>query len=153
MIKIDHMQDGITHLCVGPNGKTPLGRLLHIGAHRPFVDPQCGFFASIVAFWVWFDSGRNDALREIHHGNMIRSSMCGLPDLAGNRQEVIQVLKRSIVQDVALADQLSKTTLPLLTYETIAYEGRSEPVSYPLPDREWYTGALEQIRTDLQARS
>lgn len=152
MTKIDHTQDGVTHICVGPNGKTSLGRLLYIGAHRPFVDPQYGFFASVIAFWVWHDSGKNDSLREIHHDNMIRSSLSGLPDLPGNRQEVLAVLRRSIEQDATLSDLLANSELPLMAYETIEYEGRAAPVSYPLPDREWYVRALEEIRADLKSR-
>jgi hypothetical protein len=151
MTKIDHTQDGVTHICVGPNGKTTLGRLLYIGAHRPFVDPQYGFFASVIAFWVWYDSGRHDSLREIHHDTMIRSSLSGLPDIPGNRQEVMGVLNRSIKQDTTLATQLAQSTLPLVAYETIEYEGRQAPVSYPLPDREWYVHVLEKIRHELQA--
>jgi hypothetical protein len=151
MTEIDHMQDGVGHINVAPNGKTELGRLLYIGALRPFVDPQYGYFASIVAFWVWYDSGQNDSLREIHHDNMIRSSFSGLPDLPGNRAEVIEVLKRSIDQDPKALALLENSSLPLVCYETINYEGRAHPVSYELTDREWYVNALETIRQGLHS--
>lgn len=149
MTQIDHTQDGVSHICVGPDGKTELGRLLYIGAHRPFVDPQYGFFASVVAFWVWYDSGKNDALRSIHHDDMIRSSFSGLPDRQGNRQEVIQVLRRSILQDDHLSTLLKQSDQPMMAYEVIDYSGRDRPMVYPLPDREWYVRALEDIRREL----
>lgn len=152
MTQIDHLQDGVGHINVAPNGKTDLGRLLYIGAHRPFVDPQYGYFASIVAFWVWYDSGQKDSLREIHHDNMIRSSFSGLPDRPGNRAEVVEVLKRSIDQDPQAKALLKESTLPLLSYETINYEGRGSAVTYELIDRRWYVEALESIRRQLQSQ-
>jgi hypothetical protein len=149
MTQIDHLQDGVSHINVAPSGKTELGRLLYIGALRPFVDSQHGYFASVVAFWVWYDSGQNDSLREIHHDNMIRSSFSGLPDRPGNRSEVIEVLRRSIDQDVKVRELLVSSTLPFVAYETISYGHRSTPVNYELTDRRWYVDALESIRQQL----
>lgn len=151
MTEIDPTQDGIDHIWLSPEGQTPLGRALYIGAHRPFVDPVYGRFASIIAFWIWYDSGRQDGLRDIHHDNMIRSSMTGLSNLPGNRAEVIEVLRRSVYADPALSQALIDSTLPFRSYEVIKFEGRDQPTVYPLNDREWYVSALESLRNELKA--
>lgn len=148
---IDPLQDGVTHIWLSPEGNTNLGRALYIGAHRPFVDPVYGRFASIIAFWTWYDSGRQEGLRDIHQDNMIRSSMSGIGDLPGNRAEVMEVLKRSILNDKVLSDALRASSLPFLTYEVINFQGREGPTVYPLHDREWYVVAIEAVRKELQA--
>lgn len=153
MIEIDPTQDGVDHIWLSPEGQTYLGRALYIGAHRPFVDPVHGQFASLIAFWIWYDSGRYDGLRDIHHDNMIRSSMAGISNLPGNRAEVIDVLKRSVLNDSALSQALKESTLPFKAYEVIKFEGRQEATIYPLHDREWYVSAIEDLRSELQRAS
>lgn len=144
--------DGVDHIRLSEDGKTVLGRALYIGAHRPIADPEYGHFNSVIAFWVWFDGGRHDALRNIHHGAMLRSSLSGVSDTPGNRQEVIKVLKRSILTDLPLKELLARSDLPFAAYEAINFKSRQEPAVYPIEDRLWYVAGLEQIRAELKGR-
>mgnify|MGYP005811490687 CR=1 FL=1 len=146
----DPINDGVDHIWLSPKGRTALGQKLFIGAHRRFLDPTHGWFSSIMAFWLWFDSGRVEGLRDIHHENMLRSSMFGLKDTPGNRTEVCRVLRASILNDPQLCDLLRTSTLPFAAYEVVKYPLRNEDVIYPLLDREWYVNALEDIRIFLK---
>lgn len=142
--------DGVDHIRIAPDAATWLGRQLHLGTRRPFTDPQYGHFASLVAFWYWYDGNRSDALRELHHDNMVRSSFAGINDLPGNRAEVINVLRRSLQADPELTQALRASTLPIKAYEVVQYDRRDSPTLYPLPDREWYVRGIEEVRQRLQ---
>lgn len=142
--------DGVTHIWLSNEGNTNLGRSLYIGAKRPFVDPVYGQFDSIIAFLVWYDNGRRDSLREIHHDVMIRSSMAGMTSTTQALSETVEVLKRSILSDPLLREELKQSTLPFATYEYVRFGARSEPSVYPLTDREWYAAAIEDVRRQLQ---
>lgn len=151
MTDIDPNNDGIDHIWLSSEASTELGRLLYIGARRPFVDPKWGQFDSVYAFWVWNDGGQLDSLRSLHHDNMIRSSLAGMHSNPGSWSEVIEVLKRSVYQDARLQQMLKESTLPFAVYDKIQFQGRSEPTIYPLHDREWYVRAVEDLRRELQA--
>lgn len=148
---IDPNNDGIDHIWLSSEAKTELGRMLYIGANRPFVDPKWGPFDSVYAFWVWHDGGKLDSLRSLHHDNMIRSSLAGMNTGPGAWSEVIEVLKRSVYQDAQLTEALRQSTLPFVVYDKLQFQGRDEPTIYPLTDREWYVRAVEDLRRELQA--
>jgi len=146
---IDPELDGVDHICLSPHGKTELGRALSIGAYRPFKDDVYGSFNSIMAFWGWLESNRDDALRELYHDDMIRTSLAVYHSVPGARSKVMQVLKRSVHQDPALCEQLANSHLPFLVYEVIEYSNAGRKV-YPLAKQEWYAHALEEVRKELK---
>jgi hypothetical protein len=150
MTEIDPNNDGIDHIWLSSEANTELGRQLYIGAKRPFVDPKWGQFDSVYAFWVWYDGGKLDSLRSLHHDNMIRSSLAGMNSSPGGWSEVVEVLKRSVIQDPRLNQMLVESTLPFAVYDKLHFQGRTEPAVYPLNDREWYVRALENLRQELQ---
>jgi hypothetical protein len=146
------VNDGVDHIWLSPKGRTFLGQQLGIGAHRPFVDPEYGRFESIYAFWLWYESNRVDVLRNVHHRNMILSSITGLSDLPGSRAEVALVAKRSILNDPTMLREMRGSELPFACYEVINFTDRDpESTIYPLPDREWYVRALEEVRLEIKA--
>lgn len=139
----ENNKDGVHHIWLSQASCTELGRALYIGAKREFEHPEFGKFSSIIAFWVWLDSNRNDALRTIHHDAMVRSSLTRMKDTPGNRTKVVEALCCSVLQDMNLVRMIRDSTLPFMSYEMI---GGSH---YPLKDRAWYANALENLRKEI----
>lgn len=151
MVNVHPRTDGLDHIWVSANGRTELGRSLHIGAYRPFHHPRDGYFASIIAYWIWLDSGRVDGVRDLHHGNLLRTSLAGLVKNNGHRTQVRDAVLYSITENDKIAKQLQESHLPLYVYEYLN-DGFQE-MTYELADREWYVRELERIRRHLQAKN
>lgn len=63
-IKLDPLQDGITHINIYSKGKTDLGRFLSNFAYSP-IRTEDGDFASIEGYWYWL-SCKDDNLRTMY---------------------------------------------------------------------------------------
>lgn len=137
-------EDGVTHIRLAPNAKTELGRLLHMGANRPFNDSEYGQFASITAFWCWFTCNRSDVLRDIHHSNMIRASTYSNNYVPGVEEKTMDVLKRSIENDPALKKAIEDNDLPFITYDVVDFPKRGEDsrIVYVSTNIAWYDNTL-----------
>lgn len=136
--------DGLTHIRLSPNAKTDLGRMLHIGANRPFNDPEYGQFASIAAFWQWYTNGRSDALRDIHHSNMIRSSMYSSRYVAGAEEETMKVLQRSILNNPQLKQAVQTNELPFISYDVVDFK-KGKRIVYVSTVIGWYDTAINNL--------
>lgn len=143
--------EGEDHVWLSPESQTLLGRRLHIGAYRPFTHPVHGSFNSLIALWFWHCDDRKDSLRELSHDTMIRSSFSGVKDLPGGRTLVSDSLIYSLNADPELREAVKLSTLPFAVYEAIRYPERDGVTIHPLPSREWYVTALEELRRRLQA--
>tara|TARA_B100000700_G_scaffold208593_1_gene229242 strand:- start:1197 stop:1676 length:480 start_codon:yes stop_codon:yes gene_type:complete len=140
-------EDGVTHIRLAPGAKTELGRLLHMGAHRPFTDPEYGQFASITAFWCWYTCNRSDALREIHHSNMIRASTYSNNYVQGAEEKTREVLRRSIENDPKLKAALENNTLPFISYDVVNFpkRGQDSNIVYVSTNIAWYDTTLNEL--------
>lgn len=135
--------DGIDHIRVGIGCKTQLGMELAVGMYRPFSFGKHGRFDSVLAFWLWYDSGqKNEALREVSQRSVIRTSFSGLQDTPGVREKVIEALKVSIQSNQRLKKAFNDNTLPFASYDIIGSIYREKPTVYPNNKMQWYFEAL-----------
>lgn len=137
--------DGVDHVRVGIGCKTQLGMELSVGMYRPFSFSEFGRFNSVLAFWLWYDSGKtNESLRDVWQGSVIRTSFSGLEDTPGVRELVLEALKVSIRSNQELKNNFNNNTLPFTAYDTISSLYRSKPSVYPATKMQWYLDALNR---------
>lgn len=135
--------DGVDHIRVGIGCKTQLGMELAIGMFRPFSFGEYGRFNSVLAFWLWYDSGKaNESLRDIWQGSIIRTSFSGLEDTPGVRELVLEALKVSIRSNRDLLNDFNNNTLPFTTYDILGSFHNSKGHVNPNPKFAWYINAL-----------
>lgn len=144
--------EGESHIRLSHDSKHHLGRMLYIGAHRPFNDSVHGKFQSIAGFCMWYvSSNPMEIMRSIHHDNMVHSSTDGISKMGvDGQQEVYRVLKESIVRDPRLVKELISTTAPFASYGVLE-QPHLEAKTYDTPWFNWYASIITRIRDELKA--
>lgn len=139
------VNDGVDHVRVGIGCKTQLGMELSVGMYRPFSFGEYGRFNSVLAFWLWYDSGQtNESLRDVWQGSVIRTSFSGLADTPGVRELVLKALRVSIRSNKELKQSFNDNVLPFTMYDTLGSIYRDEPNVIPSHKWEWYLNALNR---------
>lgn len=146
-IIFDPSCDGKTHIRISPMAATDLGKKLSIGAKVDIIHPHHGYFASLLAFWVWInEGGMVDSVRNIHQSNLIRTTLSLVRNKDIGKEDVISMLYHWIDNSPDIRQQLCKTTLPFVAYDFL----RLGPDNYHViqrPDLQWYVDALNLARS------
>jgi len=118
-MRIDHNQDGVSHINVYSKGRTELGRLLSNFAHTPFVHPVHGRFASVEGYWYWL-SCKEDILKELHgyRAKKVGRELGGedYQDGAAFKMNICTDINCKIEQNPNISRMLEEIDLPLVHY-------------------------------------
>lgn len=123
---IDPELDGLNHLNVWSQAKTPLGRWLSNFTYSPFTHPMYGRFASVEAYWYWVASGRTqNQLRPLYgvSAKKVGIQIERVPMEEGDFHDAVTeafVVKLATYPD--MMNMLADNTLPLKHY--FNYAGR-----------------------------
>lgn len=119
--------DGVTHINIYSQGKTPEGRALSNFDHKPFVHKEFGAFASVEGFYYWLGC-QDDRLRHAH-GYEAKKLGQSLPVVKRWNQEkfeslIVEALGAKLDRYPDLAKRLAESTLPLTHYYAKYYDGK-----------------------------
>jgi len=152
-MRIDHNQDGISHINVYSKGRTELGRLLSNFAHTPFVHPAHGRFASVEGYWYWL-SCKNDRLKELYGylAKKVGRELGGQDwvDGAAFRQNVRKAISCKIEQNPNISRLLAESTLPLTHYYVYGQSHNAKVIN--VTQGVWIIDHIESIRASLNEK-
>lgn len=144
--------DGKTHIRISPMADTELGKKLDIGAKIDIVHPYHGYFASLLAYWVWIsEGGIIDSVRYIHQSNMIKTSLSLVRCKSIGKDDVIAMLEYWLVNTPDIKRQLCESNLPIVAYDDL----KLGPKNYHIIERHdlnWYVDAIIELRSKLSVK-
>ena len=153
-MRIDHNQDGISHINVYSKGRTELGRLLSNFANTPFMHPAHGKFASVEGYWYWL-SCKEDTLKELYgyKAKKVGRELGGEDwlDDAAFRMNVCTAITCKLEQNPYISKMLAETDLPLVHYYLF---GNNYNPKVIVPSQGlWIINHIESIRADLCSKA
>lgn len=141
--------DGVDHINIYSNGKTELGRLLTHFAHKPFVHPYFGPFASMEGLWYFIRNGGVD--ENLRYLSGIKAKKLGKLSkakwYADFRSDILAANYQKIIQNEDIRSAMIASELPFDHYYLF---GPNKVLVTPR-DSQWLIDGFEEIRTALKA--
>ncbi len=153
--------DGIDHINIHNDAKTPLGRFLDMNAHAPFVHPDAGAFRSVGGLWHYIQTRPLVEEYRVMTGSYLRTKVSRLreearvnPDaprhtiVKGFRTIVADAMWYKVTQNPKAVEWMDDSTLPFEHYFT---QGDLNIRQYP-SEGYWIVAAYEEIRRMIKLR-
>lgn len=137
--------DGITHIRVGPHGRTLLGRRLSNMSSVGFVHPLYGEVSCMEAFWVFCRGGKRHAELLTHSPKEASKWLKRTPRISypAFRKDILEALRCKLEQSDEITQALIATKLPLIRWLRV-----EENEVYVIDEQLWCLKAIEDYRTE-----